>query len=513
MIHSQQQKWLLIAGIMMSVFMASMEATVVATAMPTIASQLGGLAQYSWVFTAYLLTSTTLVPVFGKLSDTYGRRTVYLVAMLFFLGGSILCGTATTMNQLIWYRAIQGIGAGGVLPLSFIMIGEMFTLAERAKFQGIFSSVWGVSAVVGPLLGGFIVDNVSWPWVFYVNVLPGILAITLIWTQWRDAPRRAERVRVDFLGAVLLTTSVVMLMLGLQWGSTVARIALIGGAALLFAALLWLEHRVDDPILPIPLFKDRLFSVAIANGFMTGVAMFGTLSFVPLFVQGVLGTAATQAGLALAPQMMSWVLASIVASNMILRFNYKIVAMAGMTSLVIGTGLLAFFYSNASLPMIMFFLALMGVGMGLSVPSFMVSVQSTVERRQLGTATSMIQFSRSIGGTIGTAVMGAALSALLISGLSALGEGYDPELVNSLIAGGEGAVAIPGSDGVRMALSGALGAVFIIAFIAAVLAFAVSLLTPSGRIEDMARQRSASRDASNGASADAEPVPTPIEMH
>lgn len=488
MITSERQKWLLIVGIVLSVFMASMEATVVATAMPTIASQLGGLELFSWVFIAYQLTSTTLVPVFGKMSDLYGRRRVYLIAMILFLGGSLLCGMATTMNQLILYRAIQGIGAGGVLPLSFIMIGEMFTLEERARFQGIFSSVWGISAVVGPLIGGFIVDNVSWHWVFYINVLPGLLAIGLIWTNWRDMPRAAGRVRIDFLGAILLTTSVVALMLGLQWGTTMTRIGLVSLAAVLLALLVWWERQVDEPILPLPLFRDRLFSAANGNGLLGGVAMFGMLSFVPLFVQGVRGTAATQAGLALAPQMICWVLASIVASNLILRFDYKRVAMVGMLLLMVGTGLMAFFSAEASLPVIMVFLALMGLGMGLSVAPFMVAVQSTVERRQLGSATSTLQFSRSIGGTIGTGIMGAALSTLLFMGLAALGEEVDPSVVNSLIAGGEGAAAIAGGEAIRAALASALEAVFAIAFVAAVLAFAVTLLAPGGKIADLVKR-------------------------
>lgn len=496
MITSDRQKWLLILGIVLSVFMASMEATVVATAMPTIAAQLGGLEQYAWVFTAYLLTSTTLVPVFGKLSDIFGRRRVYLVAMTLFLGGSVLCGMATTMNQLIWARAIQGTGAGGVLPLSFIMIGEMFTLAERARFQGIFSGVWGVSSVVGPLLGGFIVDNVSWHWVFYINVVPGMLAVALIWTNWRDVVRNTGRVPIDFLGAALLTSAVVALMLGLQWGTTAMRIALIAGAVALFLLLLWVERRAEDPILPLELFKDRLFSVAIANGLLTGVAMFGTLSYVPLFVQGVLGTAATQAGLALAPQMISWVLASIVASNLILRFSYKHIAIVGMICLSIGTGLLAFFSGNAHLPTIMVFLALMGVGMGLTVPSFMVSVQSTVAREQLGTATSMIQFSRSIGGTIGTGVMGAVLASLLLSGLAAVGEGLDATVVNSLITGGETVVEFAEGEAVRMVLGTALGAVFIISFVSAVLGFAVTLLAPGGKISELMHARKSTGAAS-----------------
>lgn len=515
MITSNRQKWLVIAGIILSVFMASMEATVVATAMPTIASQLGGLEFYSWVFTAYLLTSTTLVPVFGKLSDIYGRRRVYMVAMVIFLLGSILCGTATTMNQLIIYRAIQGVGAGGVLPLAFIMIGEMFTLAERARFQGVFSGVWGVSSIVGPLLGGFIVDNASWHWVFLINVIPGVVAAALVWWNWRDVPRTGERkVAIDYAGAILLTVSVVALMLGLQWGSMFARIGLILSAVLLFALLLWVERRAADPILPITLFRERLFSVSVLQGLVSGVAMFGTLSFVPLFVQGVLGTSAQTAGLAMMPMMLMWVLGSIISSRLILTQDYKKVALVGMGFLVVGAGLLTFARANAQLPYIMLVLGMMGLGMGFSIPAFLIAVQSTVGRSQLGTATSMLQFSRSIGGTIGTGVMGAALSATLLSGLAAIGEGIDPSIVNELITGGEGggAVAAIGSTAVRAALAAGVGNVFIIAFVAAIIGFGVTLLAPGGRIADLVRLRSL-RMGENPEAAAGEPALATVEIH
>jgi Na+/melibiose symporter-like transporter len=337
--------------------------------------------------------------------------------------------------------------------------------------------------------------------------------MVLIGSQWVDVKRDYGRVRIDFIGAILLTVSVIALMLGLQWGTTPVRMGLVGGAVALFVLLLWWERQVDDPILPLPLFKDRLFAVAIGNGLLTGVAMFGTLSFVPLFVQGVMGTEATQAGLALAPQMISWVLASIVASNLILRVDYKRVAMVGLGCLMLGTGLLAFRNQGAQLWQLMIYLALMGVGMGLCVPSFLVAVQSTVERRQLGSATSMVQFSRQIGGTIGTGLMGAALTTLLFAGLASLGEDVDPSVINSLIGGGEGAVAIAGGDAVRAALGAALGGVFVIAFIASVLAFAVSLLAPGGKIADImaARAAEAISAAKAAATVDGPAIEVPAE--
>ncbi|MEP7189337.1 MAG: MFS transporter, partial [Roseiflexaceae bacterium] len=221
-------------GVMLSLFMASMESTVVATAMPTIVSQLGGLSSYSWVFSVYMLASTTTVPVYGKLSDVYGRKPVYAIAMLLFLTGSLLCGFSQSMGQLIAARAVQGLGAGGLLPLAFIIIGDLFTFEQRARMQGVFSGVWGISSVVGPLLGGFLVDRVSWHWVFFINVLPGLLALALVWRAWVDRPRAvgAQRLAVDYAGSVLLTVSVVVLLLGLfEFGTSI-------GWALLLAALL-----------------------------------------------------------------------------------------------------------------------------------------------------------------------------------------------------------------------------------------------------------------------------------
>src|SRR5919108_6560720 len=213
---SRKRIILVTAGIMLSLFLASMEATVVATAMPTIVGQLGGLEQYSWVFSAFMLASTTAVPLYGKLSDIYGRRKLYVSAMSLFLIGSVWCGLANSMTSLIFARALQGVGAGGIMPLAFILIGEMFTLEQRAKMQGLFSGVWGVSAIVGPLLGGFLVDRISWPWVFYINVGPGLVAAAIVWLSWQDKARdMASAPTVDYAGAALLTVGVTALLMGL----------------------------------------------------------------------------------------------------------------------------------------------------------------------------------------------------------------------------------------------------------------------------------------------------------
>jgi EmrB/QacA subfamily drug resistance transporter len=478
-------------GVMLSLFMASMESTVVATAMPTIVSQLGGLSGYSWVFSVYMLASTTTVPVYGKLSDVYGRKPVYATAMLLFLIGSLLCGFSQSMGQLIAARVVQGLGAGGLLPLAFIIIGDLFTFEQRARMQGVFSGVWGVSSVVGPLLGGFLVDRVSWHWVFFINVLPGLLALVLVWRAWVDRPRAlgAARPAVDYAGAALLTVSVVLLLLGLFEFGTAIGWALLLAALLLFAVLAWVERRAADPVLPLPLFRDRLFAIACLHGVLAGWAMFGSAAYVPLFVQAVLGASATTAGAALTPLLIAWVIASIIGSRLLLTVGYRTLALIGMALLTIGAFLMTQVGANTGALLLLGSLALMGVGMGLSIPAFLIAVQSTVRREALGSATSTVQFSRSIGGTLGVSVMGAVLSAQLASGL--LAAGIDPASISlsallDPIAGASNA-ALDGT--LRTVLAGAIQSVFWLAFGASVLALVGTALAPGGRIAQLAARR------------------------
>ena len=471
---------------MLSLFLASMEATVVATAMPTIVGQLGGLEQYSWVFSAFMLASTTAVPLYGKLSDIYGRRKLYVSAMALFLIGSVWCGWANSMTQLIFARALQGIGAGGILPLAFILIGEMFTLEQRAKMQGLFSGVWGVSSIVGPLLGGFLVDQLSWRWIFYINIVPGLLAAALVAFAWRDPHAHGhERPAVDYAGAALLTVSVVMLLLGLMRSGTSSWM-LIAGAAVLFVMLLWVERRAADPVIPLALFRDRLFVTATSHGILTGWAIFGSVSFIPLFVQAVLGTSATQAGITLTPMLLGWVTASIIGTRLMLNVGYRKLGLIGTASLTLGSFLMSQAGMDTSQLNLMIFVALMGIGMGLSIPSFLIAVQTSVSRRQLGTATSMLQFSRSIGGTLGVSVMGAALSSRLVANLAA--SRLDPDLVRQLLD------PLPGSEvviaeGARAAMADAIHLVFLIAFVAAALAMVTVFFTPRKELRDQLPER------------------------
>jgi EmrB/QacA subfamily drug resistance transporter len=475
---SRNQTILVTAGIMLSLFLASMESTVVATAMPTIVGQLGGLDHYSWVFSAYLLASTTVVPLYGKLSDIYGRRSIYAIAMVIFLIGSVLCGLAGTMTQLILARALQGIGAGGIMPLAFILIGEMFSLEQRARMQGLFSGVWGVSSIAGPLLGGFIVDQFSWHWIFYINVIPGLIAGGLVVFGWKDQARSHERPAVDYLGAFLLTVGIITLLLGLMDFGTLNSWVLLAVSVLLFIVLWWVEIRAADPILPIPLFRDALFSTATAHGLLTGWAVFGTISFIPLFVQSVLGTNATQAGITITPMLLGWVLASIFGTRIMLKVGYRNLGLGGTALFTVGALLLLFINVNSSQTLLMIFVTMMGIGMGLAIPAFVIAVQTSVERKHLGTATSMLQFSRSIGGTLGVSVMGAALSIRLASNLSA--SGLDPNLVTELLNPSSASATVI-DQGVRLAMADAVHLIFVIAFVSAVLGLISAFFAP--RIE------------------------------
>ncbi|MBP1466059.1 MFS transporter [Candidatus Chloroploca sp. M-50] len=474
---------LITLGVMMSLFMASMESTVIATAMPTIVSELGGIQSYSWVFAIYMLTSTTVGPIFGKLSDLYGRRPLYMVAIAVFMLGSLLCGLATSMSQLIAARAIQGVGAGGLLPLAFIIVGDIFTLEQRTKVQGLFSGVWGVSSILGPLIGGFLVDRVAWQWVFWINLPAAVVAAGLVWMAWRGVPRPAGvRPAIDYAGAILLSIGVASLLLGLNELGSLQSNGLLLLAVATLTALFLVERRAEAPILPLHLFRWRLFAVACVHGVFAGWVLFGGMSYVPLFVQGVLGTSATQAGTTLTPMLLSWVLSSIVASRLLLKVGYRTLIITGMVTFVIGAGLMARVSPTTTQLEIMVALSLMGLGMGASIPSFLIAVQSSVNKPDLGSATAMLQFSRTIGGTFGVAVLGAILASQLTAILLSYGLSPDSVPLDALI--GEGATgAAELSAQARDALALAMRAMFQTTFVVAVLALLVALLTPRTEIQ------------------------------
>ncbi len=420
---SSRRRLAVTLGVITGMFLAALEATVVGTAMPTVISSLGGLNHYSWVFSAYLITSTITVPVWGKLSDLYGRRLLFQIGIAVFLLGSVLSGMAGTMTQLIAYRAVQGLGAGALVPLAMTIIGDVYTVEERARMQAFFSGVWGISSVVGPIVGGFITDQLSWRWVFYINVPFGILAAVIMQLSLKE-PKRTRRPSIDYAGAALLMASITLLMLALVEGGATLRefasarnVSLLVVAGLLGALFIYVERRAQDPIVPLGLFRNRVVTVSVVAGFLAGVAMFGAISFVPLFAQGALGSTATEAGSLLTPLMLSWVGLSVVGGRLLLRVGYRPTTLAGLLLLTLGFALLSSYQRTTPRVWLYVDLVLIGAGLGLTMLTLLIAVQQSVGRAQLGIATSLNQFSRSIGGAVGVAIMGAVLSAGLASHL------------------------------------------------------------------------------------------------
>lgn len=493
---SVRRRWAVTAGVLTGMFLAALEATVVGTAMPTVISSLGGLNHYSWVFSAYLITSTVTVPVWGKLSDLYGRRMLYQVGIAIFLLGSALSGMSVSMTQLIIFRAIQGLGAGALVPLGMTIIGDIFTVTERAKMQAVFSGVWGLSSVIGPVVGGFITDQLSWRWVFYINLPVGLAAALIIGLALKE-PKLTERPKIDYAGATLLITAITLLMLALVEGGaglttllSLRNIALLAGAVLMTILFVMVERRAADPVVPFKLFRNRVVTVSVIAGFLAGVSMFGAISYVPLFAQGALGATATQAGSLLTPLMLSWVGMSVISGRLLLKIGYRPTTIAGFALLTLGFVFLSTFQREMARVWLYVDLVLIGAGLGMTMLTLLIAVQQAVPRTQLGIATSLNQFSRSIGGAIGVAVMGAVLSAGLAtqlnniagSGNTALTPESAAELSanpNALIEPGARA-ALPANvlDALQGAMAAATHNVFWVGTVLAGLALLVSFYMP-----------------------------------
>ena len=407
------------AGVLAGTFLAAVETTVVAAAMPTVADQLGGLSYYSWVFSAYLLTSTVSIPLWGKLSDLYGRRRFYLWCIGLFLVGSALSGAAQTMPQLILFRALQGFGAGGLLPLGMSVLGDLYTLEERGRMQGLLSGVWGVASIVGPLTGGYVTELFSWRWVFYLNIPFGIAAAVAVGSALRDRTT-GERRPIDYAGAALVMTSVTLLVLamsgsGLDGGAAGAPwvVPAYGGAGGFALLLVRVERRAAEPMVPLDLLSDRMVAALAGTGLLVGVAMFSAIAYVPLFVQEGLGGSAVEAGRALTPLILGWVVMSMITGRVVLRIGYRPMVLTGLTCVTLGFLGLTRIGRESSAWLLRADLALMGIGLGMTMLSLVLAMQNVVARRHLGVATSFGQFTRSIGGAVGVALLGAVIAGSL----------------------------------------------------------------------------------------------------
>jgi len=416
---SRRRRFIVTLGIMGGSFLAAIEATIVATAMPTVVQQLGGLAHYSWVFSAYLLTATVTIPIWGKLSDLYGRRRFYMSAVGLFLLGSALSGVSQTMHQLVIYRAVQGLGAGGLLPLGMTIIGDMYNLKERARMQALFGVVWGLASIAGPVVGGYVTAVLGWRWVFYLNLPFGITGAALVGGALIESQPH-ENPRIDYRGAVVLSAAITALLLALSQTGVADRSLSAAGIGLLYLAsvalfvlFVRLERGAAEPILPLDLIRSRLVATVALCGFLVGVAMFGAISFVPLFVQSALGSDPTGAGLALTPLLLGWVSMSMVSGRLIPRVGYRPLLLTGLTLVTAGFLGLIQVHRGVSLWPLYIDLGIMGMGMGMTMLTLLLAMQNAVPKTRLGIATSLGIFTRSIGGAVGVALMGAIIAASL----------------------------------------------------------------------------------------------------
>jgi EmrB/QacA subfamily drug resistance transporter len=460
---------LTVVALLLGLSLAAMEMTVVSTAMPTVVAELGGLSLYAWAFAAYLLATTVTVPIWGKLADLRGRKPVLLAGIALFLAGSAGCGAAGSMGTLIAWRAVQGLGAGAMQPVTFTIVGDLFDVYERGRMQGIFGAVWGLAGLVGPLVGGAIVHSLGWRWIFWVNLPFGLASAAVLAIAYHERPERHEH-RLDVGGAALLAVVVVAALLAAR--SLDASLVAVPVAAVAAALFLLVERRAREPLVPLDLFRTRVMAVASLCGALMGAAMIGTVTYVPLWVQSVLGLPPTSAGAAIAPMAIGWPVASAISGRLVPRLGFKRLLVGGFATSA-AAALLAALLLRPGLPLVAVqaIMALYGFGLGTANPPLLIAIQTSVDWNRRGVATASTLFFRTIGGALAVGILGGVLAHALARG------GARPELVEKLL-GPERAGLDPALvASVAGTLQGAMGVVFwagaaiAAAALAAVLAF------------------------------------------
>ena len=407
---------LLLIGLIIAMFFSALDGTIVGTAMPRIVGDLGGLSMMTWLTTAYLLTSTTIVPIAGKLSDLLGRRVVYVAGLIIFMGASALCGMAHNMTELIIYRGIQGIGGGIMMPMAMIVIGDTFTGKQRAKFQGIFGGIYGLASVIGPQIGGWIVDSLNWKWVFYINLPVGILA-TIFIALGLQKRKNTGPIHFDIAGMFTMMVGTVSLLLALSLGgkdydwNSWQILCLFALAAIGLVSFVIVEKKAKEPILPMYLFKNRIFIFLNLIGFFMTIGMFGAITFVPFFMQGIIGVSASQSGTIMTPMMISMIITSIIGGQLVYKVGIKLQIIAGMFIMAGGLFLLTTLNMDTSKLVATSYMVVIGLGLGFVMPTITLALQESFSKQELGVVTSSSQFFRSIGGTFGITVLGAVMNS------------------------------------------------------------------------------------------------------
>ena len=435
-----------LASVMLGMLLSALDQTVVGTAMPRIIADLNGMQHYAWVGTAYLLASAASMPIWGKLSDAYGRKRFFIIGMAIFVVGSALCGQSRNMVELVAFRALQGLGAGGMMPIVQAIVGDIFPPAQRARWTGVLMSVFGFATIVGPLLGGWITDNIGWRWTFYVNLPVGIVALAFAAVAL-PAHVNLRRHTIDWLGAGLLVAAAVPLLLGFSWAgsqyawSSPIIIGLFAFSALMWVAFILRERRAPEPVLNPNLFKNSVFTVSSIAAALQSAGMFGAIMFLPLFVQGVLGKSATNSGIILMPMMLGAIASSIGAGQVMAKTGkYKLMVIAGFVAVAVGAYLLSRMGVNTSQMTLVRNMIVMGLGLGVAMSTFTVIVQNQYPSYRLGEVTAGLQFFRSIGSTIGLAIFGTILNSRFSASLAA---SLPPQLHDLLGSAGAGKLDNP----------------------------------------------------------------------
>ncbi|HEK9101127.1 TPA: MFS transporter [Bacillus pseudomycoides] len=413
--QENQNRKLLLIGLVIAMVFAALDGTIVGTAMPRIVGELGGLSLMTWLTTAYMLTSTTVVPIAGKLADLLGRRNVYITGLVIFMVGSALCGMANGMTELIIFRGIQGLGGGIMMPMAMIIIGDMFTGKERAKWQGIFGALYGLASVIGPQVGGWIVDAVNWRWVFYINLPVGVLA-TIFIAMGLKSHKQTGPIKIDIAGIFTMILGVVSLLLALTFGGkdyawdSWQIIGLFAFAIIGIVSFVIVETKAEEPILPMHFFKNRTFTLLNAIGFFMSIGMFGAIMFVPFFMQGIVGVSAAESGTIMTPMMITMIVMSIIGGQLVLKVGVKPQIITGMLIMAGGFWLLTTMDMHTSKLVATSYMSIIGLGMGLVMPTLTLALQESFPKKDLGVVTSSSQFFRQIGGTFGITILGSIMN-------------------------------------------------------------------------------------------------------